>query len=158
MNSNDPNHAPLRDVAKSPEATARYLADVQRVLLDIGRNLEALALETRVHCRDTHVSGDRWFDAWLRAQPVERALKDVLKHVEGVTKGLEKSAFKRRAHDEAVSNTAKKRKEKELEKQRKNAPPLQAAPQYPSQQGAPIRNSGYGGPTSIYDMGNRESA
>ncbi|MFD3680599.1 hypothetical protein [Streptomyces sp. NPDC058613] len=158
MNSNDPNHAPLRDVAKNPEATARYLADVQRVLLDIGRNLEALALETRVHCRDTHVEGDRWFDAWMRAQPVERALKDVLKHVEGVTKGLEKSAFKRRAHDEAVSNTAKKRKEKELEKQRKNAPPLQAAPQSPPQQGAPSRNSGYGGPTSIYDMGNRESA
>ncbi|MEU4729633.1 hypothetical protein [Streptomyces sp. NPDC023588] len=158
MNSNDPNHAPLRDVAQSPEATARYLADVQRVLLDIGRNLEALAMETRVHCRDTHVEGDRWFDAWMRAQPVERALKDVLKHVEGVTKGLEKSAFKRRAHDEAVANTAKKRKEKELEKKRKNAPPLQAAPPSPPQQGAPSRNSGYGGPTSIYDMGNRESA
>lgn len=145
-------------MAQSPEATARYLADVQRVLLDIGRNLEALALETRVHCRDTHVEGDRWFDAWMRAQPVERALKDVLKHVEGVTKGLEKSAFKRRAHDEAVANTAKKRKEKELEKKRKNAPSLQAAPQSPPQQGAPSRNSGYGGPTSIYDMGNRESA
>lgn len=158
MNSNDPHHAPLRDVARSPEATARYLADVQRVLLDIGRNLETLALETRVHCRDTHVAGDRWYDAWLRAQPVERALKDVLKHVEGVTKGLEKSTFKRRAHDEAVSNTAKKRKEKELEKQRKNAPPLQAAPPSPPQQAAPSQNYGYGGPTSIYDMGNRESA
>ncbi|MEU2762971.1 hypothetical protein [Streptomyces sp. NPDC007094] len=158
MNSNDPNHAPLRDVAQSPEATARYLADVQRVLLDIGRNLEALALETRVHCRDIHVEGDRWFDAWMRAQPVERALKDVLKHVEGVTKGLEKSAFKRRAHDEAVANTVKKRKEKELEKKRKNAPPLQAAPQNPPQQGGQDHNSGYGGPTSIYDLGNRESA
>ncbi|MGC5041085.1 hypothetical protein ACLQ2C_36720 [Streptomyces sp. DT73] len=158
MTSNDPNHAPLRDVAQNPEATARYLADVQRVLLDIGRNLEALALETRVHCRDTHVEGDRFYDAWLRAQPVERALKDVLKHVEGVTKGLEKSAFKRRAHDETVSNTAKKRKEKELEKKRKNAPPLQAAPQNPPQQGGRGRNSGYGGPTSIYDLGNRESA
>lgn len=159
MNSrNDPNHAPLRDVAQNPEATARYLADVQRVLLDIGRNLEVLALEIRVHCRDTHVEGDRWFDAWLRAQPVERALKDVLKHVEGVTKGLEKSAFKRRAHDEAVSNTAQKRKEKELEKKRKNAPPLQAAPQNPPQQGGQDQNSRYGVPTSIYDLGNRESA
>ncbi|MCT9094209.1 hypothetical protein N4G70_36020 [Streptomyces sp. ASQP_92] len=159
MNSNDdPSYSPLRDVAQSPEATARYLADVQRVLLDIGRNLEALALETRVHCRDTHVEGDRWFDAWMRAQPVERALKDVLKHVEGVTKGLEKSAFKRRAHDEAVANTAKKRKEKELEKRRKNAPPLRAAQQSPPQQGREGHNSGYGGPTSIYDLGNRESA
>lgn len=158
MTSNDPNHAPLRDVAQNPEATARYLADVQRVLLDIGRNLETLALETRVHCRDTHVDGDRWFDAWMRAQPVERALKNVLKHVEDVTKGLEKSTYKRRAHDEAVANTAKKRKEKELEKKRKNAPPLQAAPQNPPQQGGQGQNSGYGVPTSIYDLGNRESA
>ncbi|MGW3638597.1 hypothetical protein [Streptomyces sp. NPDC005143] len=158
MNSNDSNHVPLRDVAQNPEATARYLADVQRVLLDIGRNLEALALETRVHCRDTHVEGDRFYDAWMRAQPVERALKGVLKHVEGVTKGLEKSAFKRRTHDEAVANTAKKRKEKELEKKRKSTPPLQAAPQNPPQQGGQSQNSSYGGPTSIYDLGNRESA
>lgn len=158
MNSNDPNHAPLRDVAQSPEATARYLADVQRVLLAIGKNLETLAVETRVHCRDTHVEGDRFYDAWLRAQPVERALKDVLKNVQAVTKGLEKSAYKRRAHDEAVANTGQKRKEKELEKKRKNAPPIQAAPQNPPQQGGQSQEFGYGGPTSIYDLGNRESA
>lgn len=157
MNS-DPDHAPLRDVARNPEATARYLADVQRVLLDIGRSLEDLALETRVHCRDTHVEGDRWYDAWMRAQPVERALKDVLKHVEGVTKGLEKSAFKRRAHDEAVANTARRRKEKELERKQKSAPLLQAAPSSPPQQAAPGQNSGYSAPASIYDLGDRESA
>ncbi|MDX3403395.1 hypothetical protein [Streptomyces sp. ME01-18h] len=158
MNSNDPNYSPLRDVAQNPEATARYLADVQRVLLDIGKNLETLAQEVRVHCRDTHVEGDRFYDAWLRAQPVERAFKDVLKNVEAVTKGLEKGAYKRRAHDETVANTARKRKEKELERQRKKNPqPLQAAPN-PPQQGAQSQNPGYGGPTSIYDMGNRESA
>ncbi|WP_031045558.1 hypothetical protein [Streptomyces sp. NRRL F-5650] len=157
MNSNDPNHSPLRDVAQNPEATARYLADVQRVLLDIGKNLETLAREIRVHCRDTHVEGDRFYDAWLRAQPVERAFKDVLKNVEAVTKGLEKGAYKRRAHDEAVANTARKRKEKALERERKKNPPtLQAAPN-PPQQGAQSQNLGYGGPTSIYDMG-RESA
>ncbi|WUW26987.1 hypothetical protein OG521_39750 (plasmid) [Streptomyces sp. NBC_01463] len=158
MNSHDPNHAPLRDVAQSPEATARYLADVQRVLLDIGRNLETLALETRIHCRNTSVDGDRFYHARLRALPVERALQGVLKSVEDVTKGLEKSAFKRRAHDETVSNTADKRKEKELEKKRKKALPLQAAPQNPLQQGGQGQNSGYGGPTSLYDLGNRESA
>ncbi|MEU8550525.1 hypothetical protein AB0C81_26690 [Streptomyces roseoverticillatus] len=158
MNSNDPNHSPLRDVAQNPEATARYLADVQRVLLDIGKNLETLALEIRVHCRDTHVEGDRFYDAWLRAQPVERAFKDVLKNVQAITKGLEKSAFKRRAHDEAVANTARKRKEKELEKQRKNTPPLQAAPHNPPHHGAQGHNHGYAGPASIYDLGNRESA
>ena len=159
MNSNnDPNHAPLRDVAQNPEATARYLAEVQRVLLDIGKNLETLAIEIRIHCRDTHVEGDRFYDAWLRAKPVEKALKDVLNNVEAVTKGLEKSAYKRRAHDEAVANTVKKRKEKALEKSRKNAPPIQAAPQNSPQQGAQSPNMGYSAPTSIYDLGNRESA
>ncbi|GGQ47813.1 hypothetical protein ACFFKE_08430 [Streptomyces mutabilis] len=157
MNSNDPNHSPLRDVAQNPEATARYLADVQRVLLDIGKNLETLAHETRVHLRDTHVEGDRWYHARLRAMPVEKALGNVLKNLNNLTEGLEKSAYKRRAHDEAVVNTAKGRKEKALERERKKNPPtLQAAPN-PPQQGAQGQNLGYGGPTSIYDMG-RESA
>ncbi|GAA2767546.1 hypothetical protein GCM10010103_65880 [Streptomyces paradoxus] len=156
MNSNnDPNYAPLRDIAQSPEATARYLADVQRVLLDIGKNLEILAIETRVHLRKTHVEGDRWYHARLRAMPVEKALGNVLKNLNNLTEGLEKSAYKRRTHDEAVVNTARGRKEKELEKQRKKNPPtLQTAP---SQQGTQIQNSGYSGPTSIYDLG-RESA
>ncbi|WP_410540534.1 hypothetical protein [Streptomyces sp. KL2] len=158
MNSNDPTPAPLRDVAQSPEATARYLADIQRVLLDIGKNLETLALETRVHLRETHVEGDRWYHARLRAMPVEKALKDVLKNLNSLTEGLEKSAYKRRAHDEAVVNTARTRKEKELERQRrKNPQPLQAAPE----NGERVHtdpNSGYSGPTSLYDLGNRESA
>lgn len=159
MNSeNDPNYAPLRDVAQSPEATARYLADVRRVLLDIGKNLETLAIETRVHLRDTHVEGDRWYHARLRAMPVEKALGSVLKDLNDLTAGLEKSAYKRRAHDEVVVNTAKERKEKELEKQRKKNPQqLQAAPNS-TQQGAQSQSSGYSVPTSIYDLGNRESA
>lgn len=159
MNSNnDPNHSPLRDVAQNPEATARYLADVQRVLLNISKNLETLTHETRVHLRDTHVQGDRWYHAKLRAMPVEKALGQVLKNLKELTDGLEKSAYKRRAHDEAVVNTAKERQEKELEKWRKKNPqPLQAAPN-PPQQGAQGQNSGYGGPTSIYDLGKRESA
>jgi hypothetical protein len=157
VNSNDPNHSPLRDVAQNPEATARYLADVQRVLLDIGKNLETLATETRLHLRKTHVEGDRWYHARLRAMPVEKALGNVLKNLNDLTKGLEKSAYKRRAHDEAVVNTARERKEKELERQRKKNPQqLQAAPN-PPQQGAPGHNSGYSAPTSIFDLG-RESA
>jgi hypothetical protein len=158
VTSNDPNHSPLRDVAQNPEATARYLADVQRWLLDVGKNLETLAKEIRVHCRDTHVEGDRFYDAWLRAQPVEREFKNVLRNVEAVIKGLEKGAYKRRAHDEAVVNAARKRKEKELERQRrKNPQPLQAAPN-PSQQGAQGQDFGYGGPASIYDLGKERSA
>ncbi|RCH65487.1 hypothetical protein DT019_27215 [Streptomyces sp. SDr-06] len=158
MNTEAPEPGPLRDVAQNPEATARYLADVQRVLLDIGQNLETLARETRVHLRTTHVEGDRFYHARLRALPVERALKDVLGSLNSLTAGLEKSAYKRHAHDEVVVNTARDRKEKELEKQRKKNPqPLQAAPN-PPQGGAQSQNYGYGAPASIYDLGNRESA
>jgi hypothetical protein len=159
--NNDPNHAPLRDVAQNPEATARYLADVQRVLLDIGSNLETLANETRIHLRDTHVEGDRFYHARLRARPVEKALGEVLKHLKSLTEGLESSAYKRRAHDENVANTARERKEKALEKARKNAPPIPAAPPNPPnppQDGARGQNARYSVPTSIYDLGNRESA
>jgi hypothetical protein len=159
--TNDPNHAPLRDVAQNPEATARYLADVQRVLLDIGNHLETLANETRIHLRDTHVEGDRFYHARLRARPVEKALGDVLKSLKNLTEGLETSAYKRRAHDENVANTARERKEKALEKQRKNAPQIPPVPQNPphqSGQGAQGPGTGYSVPTSIYDLGNRESA
>ncbi|MGK5497301.1 hypothetical protein [Streptomyces sp. URMC 125] len=149
---------PLRDVAQSPEATARYLSDIQRVLLDIGKNLETLAIETRVHLRETHVEGDRWYHARLRALPVEKELKNVLKSLNSLTEGLEKSAYKRRAHDETVANTARTRKEKELEKQRKKNPQqLQAAPN-PAQGVHAGSGSGYGGPRSVYDLGSRESA
>ncbi|MFJ5680268.1 hypothetical protein [Streptomyces sp. NPDC093097] len=152
-----PDNHPLRDVAQSPEATARYLADVQRVLLDIGKNLETLAHETRVHLRDTHVEGDRWYHARLRAMPVEKALGNVLKNLHNLTAGLEKSAYKRRAHDEVVVNTAKDRKEKEREKQqKKNSPMIQSVPNSP-QMDAQSPKTGYSGPTSIYTI-DRESA
>jgi hypothetical protein len=155
---NGPNHAPLRDVAQNPEATARYLADVQRVLLDIGANLETLANETRIHLRDTHVEGDRWYHARLRAKPVEKALGSVLKNLNDLTQGLESSAYKRRAHDEIVANTARERKEKALEKGRKNAPPIPPRPQNPPEQSARDVNTDYSVPTSIYDLGDRRSA
>ncbi|MFG2352009.1 hypothetical protein [Streptomyces phaeochromogenes] len=161
MNSNDPTeHRPFSDVAQSPEATARYLADVQRVLLDIGKSLETLALETRVHCRGTQVEGDRWYHARLRARPVEKALGDVLKSLNHLTDGLEKTAYKRRAHDEGVVNTTRDRKVKALEKERKRHPQIPAAPNYPPQQGGQqAPGSAYSAPASIYDLGqHRESA
>ncbi|WP_031511050.1 hypothetical protein [Streptomyces megasporus] len=158
MNSTDPTHAPLRDVAQSPEATARYLADIQRVLLDIGKNLEILAMETRVHCRGTHVEGDRWYHARLRALPVERELKNVLKHLHGLTEGLEKSAYKRNVFADEVKALPGKRQEKALAKERKKNPqPLQAAPES-GERGHTDQNSGYGGPTSLYDLEEGKSA
>ncbi|MCF3132458.1 hypothetical protein [Streptomyces olivochromogenes] len=158
--SNDPNYSPLRDVAQSPEATARYLADIQRVLLDIGSNLEVLARETRVHLRETHVEGDRWYHARLRAQPVEKALKNVLRHLNGLTGGLEKAAYKRNIFTDEVKALPQKRKERELEKQRKKNPQLQAAQNSMQQQGEhQASNQGHTVPASIYDLGrNRESA
>lgn len=154
MNSNDPKQtpSPLSEIARNPDATARYLANVQRVLLDIGENLETLARETRLHLRGTHVEGDRRYHAALRARPVEKALRDVLADLNHLTAGLEKSAYKRRAHDEAVVNTARDRREKKLEKMRRKNPELQATPGTPSDQGERTRNVGYSNPASIYDL------
>lgn len=162
MNSNDPfeTHSPLRDVAANPEAMARYLADVQRVLLDIGRNLETLAMETRVHLRGTQVPGDRFYHARLRALPVERQLKAVLSHVNDLTDGLEKTAYKRKAFTDEVNKLPKLRKEKELAKARKKNPPLQPAQNPAGQQGVQqALGHDYSVPANIYDLGqNRESA
>ncbi|MFF4249459.1 hypothetical protein ACFYY2_34095 [Streptomyces sp. NPDC001822] len=156
MNGNDSTPAPLADVAQNAEAMARYLASMQRVLLDMGANLEILLREARIHCRNTSVEGDRWYHARMRAMPVEKALKDVLRNVNSLTAGLEKSAYKRRAHDEAVVNTGRTRKEKALEKAQKRQP-ITSAPNA-GQDGDTGGNADYGVPTSIYDLGKKRSA
>ncbi|WP_030990039.1 hypothetical protein [Streptomyces sp. NRRL WC-3744] len=153
----DPNAA-LREIAQNPAAYAHYLADFHRVVLDMAAKLEVLQRETRVHCRGTRVEGDKLGQAFLRSFPVEKSLNDVIKHLKGVTSGLEKSAHRRHAHDEKVREVKKQRKEKALLKERKNNPPLQAAPDNSGQQGAQSPNMGYGGPTSIYNLDRRESA
>ncbi|MBY8889101.1 hypothetical protein K7472_30280 [Streptomyces sp. PTM05] len=159
MNTNDPNGAaPLRDVAQNPDAYARYLADIQRVLLDVRGHLETLRDETRVHCRGVHVDGDRWYHARMRALPVEKSLNAVLRDLNSLTEGLEKSAYKRRAHDETVVNTGKARKEKRLENQRKKALKAGGAPHSVPQQGSVGQKSGYGGPRSIYDLEDRRES
>jgi hypothetical protein len=159
VNSNDPTHAPLRDVARNPEAYARYLTEVQRTLAHIAKNLETLEAETSLHLRQTHVEGDRWYHAKLRSKPVENALKAALKHLNSLTADLEKLSYRRRAHEDVVANTARCRKEKALERQRKSNPPLPQAPApAPQQQRAQNQNSGYGAPTSIYDLRGKESA
>jgi hypothetical protein len=153
----DPDAA-LREIAQNPAAYAHYLADFHRVVLDMQAKLEILQRETRVHCRKTHVEGDKWGQARLRSFPVEKSLNDVLKNLKCVTAGLEKSAHKRHAHDEKVKEVKKQRKEKAQLKERKNNPPLQVAQETPGQQGAQSPNMGYGGPTSIYNLDRRESA
>ncbi|MET9402115.1 hypothetical protein [Kitasatospora sp. NPDC002965] len=150
--------APLRGIAQSPEAFAAYLASIQLVLLGIATNLETLRDETRVHLRATHVEGDRFYHARLRALPVERALKDVLSHVQALTQGLEKTTFKRRAHADDVNSLPGKRKEKAQAKaQKKNRPTAAPAPEIgKGVPGGP--DSGYAAPASIYDLGDRRSA
>lgn len=157
MNSNDPAYAPLRDVTRNPEAFAQYLDEIERVVLDIGKNLETLQHETRVYCRNTHVEGDRWYHARMRARPLEKALKDVLKHVGALADGLEKSTYKRRAHDDEVKALPRKRKDKALAKQRKRNSALRPAPENPGT-GNTEQNQGYSGPASIYDLGKERSA
>ncbi|MGW2464471.1 hypothetical protein ACWC2M_36650 [Streptomyces sp. NPDC001761] len=153
----DPDEA-LREIAKNPAAYAHYLADFHRVVLDMAAKLDVLQRETRVHCRKTRVEGDKWGQARLRSFPVEKSLNDVIKHLKGVTSGLEKSAHKRHAHDEKIEEIKKQRKEKAQLKERKNNPQIQAAPENTGQQGAQAPDMGYGGPASIYDLRGRESA
>lgn len=141
----------LRGVAQNPEAFAAYLADTQRVLLEIGANLEVLRRETRVHCRGTHVEGDRWYHARMRALPVEKALRDALRHVKALTEGLERSTHKRRAHEEQVRALPVQRQEKALAKARKKNPPLQLRT-------TPQAEPNQTGPTSIYDLRRERSA
>ncbi|CAM5674829.1 hypothetical protein SGRIM128S_07571 [Streptomyces griseomycini] len=73
MNSNDPNYSPLRDVAQNPEATARYLADVQRVLLDIGRTTlgETMTEEARVAGDKRHPDTKDGEDGTEKVQPAQ---------------------------------------------------------------------------------------
>ncbi|MFD8023504.1 hypothetical protein ACFV6G_24150 [Streptomyces lavendulae] len=153
----DPNEA-LRKIAQNPAAYAHYLADFHRVVLDMQAKLEILQRETRVHCRGTRVEGDKRGQAFLRSFPVEKSLNDVLRNLKSATAGLEKSAHKRHAHDEKVKEVKKQRMEKAQIKERKNNPLLQAAPESTWQQGVPSSSMGYGGPTSIYDLGRRDSA
>ncbi|WP_432091498.1 hypothetical protein [Streptomyces sp. NRRL F-5630] len=165
MTSNDPNQndaaAPLRDVAASPEATARYLAEIQRVLLSIGHNLDTLADETRVHLRRTRVEGDKFWHARKRAMPVERALKQVQASLNRLTGGLETAAHRRHAHDEQVAATAEKRAQDALKKAAKRQQ-IPARPAYAptnSQAGAGQNaENAYSDVTSIYDLGKRRSA
>ncbi|MFI1585595.1 hypothetical protein [Embleya sp. NPDC020630] len=146
--------AMLRRVAQDPEAFARYMADVQRTLLGIGASLERLQRETRVHCRGAHVEGDRWYQARLRARPVESALREVLKHVHGLTDGLEKSVHKRRAHAEEMEALPRRRRERELARERKRNPALRSAPRVEEngEDDIPGGRPGYGVPTSVYDL------
>ncbi|MFF9497235.1 hypothetical protein [Streptomyces flaveolus] len=153
----DPNAA-LREIAQNPAAYAHYLADFNRVVLDMAAKLEILQRETRLHCRKTRVEGDKWGQAFLRSFPVEKSLHGVLSDLKSISSGLEKSAHRRHAHDEKVKSVRESRKERAQLKARKNNPPLQAAPESSGQQGAQSPNPGYDGPTSIYNLDDRESA
>ncbi|MFF5393263.1 hypothetical protein ACFY5H_33975 [Streptomyces sp. NPDC013012] len=150
---------PLQDVAANAAATARYLADIQRVVRDTERHLAMLTDETSVHLRGTHLEGDRFWHAKGRARPVEKALRKVLKDAKNLAADLESAAYSRRAFDENCANTVKDRKEKELEKQRKKnpqqIPPVPATP--PGLHTG--TESGYAAPVSnIHDLRGRESA
>ncbi|MFE5199914.1 hypothetical protein ACFQ93_40485 [Streptomyces sp. NPDC056601] len=151
---------PLADIARNPDAYARYLADLQRVLLEMKRNVETLQTHVRVHCRGQRVEGDKWGQAWLRAFPVEQSVRSVISDLESLAKGLEKSAHKHHAHAEGIRNVAKERKEKALEKSRKKNPLPQAVPVQPAQppQAGQTPNMGYSGPTSLWGLSDRDSA
>lgn len=155
MNRELTDEEKLRALAQNPVAFATYLGDIQSVLLNIEHNLAILARQTRVHCRSTHVEGDKWYHARLRARPVEKTLNQVLKHVSGLTEGLEKASHERHAHEDRVKALPGERRQKQLAKAQKKAPALQAVPsqaqagvdQPASQASAPA-----GDPASVFDL------
>jgi hypothetical protein len=158
------SESPLRRIAQDPEAFAKYLADTQRLLLSVGANLQQLQRETRVHCRGQHVEGDRWYHARMRAYPVEKALKEALRHVNALTDGLEKTTHKRRAHAEEMKSLPERRREKELARKRKRNARRPAVLEsgrrnYETerQNGTSGRDIRYSEPASLYDL-RRESA
>ncbi|MER8233189.1 hypothetical protein [Streptomyces sp. NPDC094049] len=158
-----PGQNPLQDVAANAAATARYLADIQRVIRETERHLVTLADETSVHLRGTHLEGDRFWHAKKRARPVEKALRKVLNDARNLAADLESAAYSRRAFDENCANTLKGRKELEIEKQRKKNPqqiPQQIPPMPESTPGLHNQSENrYASPVSnIHDLRGRESA
>lgn len=152
MNRELTDEEKLRALAQNPVAFAAYLGDILSVLLNIEHNLAILARQTRIHCRSTHVEGDKWYHARLRARPVEKTLNQVLKHVSGLTEGLEKASHERHAHEDRVKALPGERRQKQLAKaQKKAAPALQAVPgQAEPDQAAPQAPAS--GPASVFDL------
>ncbi|PRH79665.1 hypothetical protein C6N75_08480 [Streptomyces solincola] len=149
----------MADIAASAAATARYLADLQLTVRDMERHLAVLTDQTTVHVRGTHLQGDRFYHARLRARPVEKALEKALRDARSLIADLERAAYQRRDFDTGCDTTVKDRKQKELEKTRKKSPHAipprpNIPPQVPQQP-----NTGYAAPVAgIHDLRGRESA
>lgn len=156
----DPHTAALRRTAKDPDQYAQHLANIARVLLDINRDLETLQSETRVHCRGAHVEGDLWYQARWRARPTEKTLRKVLKHLRNLVEGLEKSVRKRHEYENEMKVLPRRRRERELARQRKRNPGLRAAPTRPTLENPANKeqNPRYSGPTDIYSLPKRDTA
>lgn len=152
MTDQTSNDSPLRDVAQSPEAYAAYLKDLQLVGLDIAKHLETLQHEIRVHCRGTHVEGDRWYHPRLRSRPVEKSLASTVKNLQAATDGLEKALFNRRAHDDQVKALPQARRDKAIAKAQKKNPAAINSTTENVRHDAQTENSGYSIPTSIRDL------
>ncbi|MFF7250020.1 hypothetical protein ACFZBU_39730 [Embleya sp. NPDC008237] len=153
----DQHTAALRRTAQDPDRYAQYLADVARMLLGISRDLETLQGETRVHCRSAHVNGDRWYHARRRARPTEKTLKRVLKHLQNLVAELEKSVRKRHEFEHEMKALPRRRRERELARERKRNPGLRAAPARAALENPANKeqNPRYSGPTDIYSLPKR---
>ncbi|MFG2844202.1 hypothetical protein ACGF12_13670 [Kitasatospora sp. NPDC048296] len=150
MTTNESREA-MRAAARSPEAFAGYVADIQSRLLGIASTLSLLAQETQVELRGTHVEGDRPWDARVRAWRVERPLRELITSIENAVTAAEKVNFRRRKHDEKVAALPAQRAAKALEKANKRTPKTlpvnKSAEQVP-----PPTKTGYAEPQSIFDL------
>ncbi|WP_331731472.1 hypothetical protein [Kitasatospora sp. NBC_01300] len=147
----------LKFVAADPVAFDSYLGDVYGTLVTLRKAIGQLAQEVQVELRGTEVPGDRFYDAWVRARPVEGELKSLIKNLEKTAKSLEKATLERRSYDEKVAALPVKRSAKALKKanksRSKSLPVNKSAGQVPLPQ-----KSSYSEPRTMFDLNDRRSA
>ncbi|MFD5610600.1 hypothetical protein [Kitasatospora sp. NPDC127060] len=141
----------MRAVARSPEAFAGYVGDIQSRLLGLVSTLSLLAQETQIELRGTHVEGDRPWDARARAWPTERQLRNLIRSIESAVAAAEKVNFRRRNHDEKVAALPAQRAAKALEKASKRTPKTLPVNKTAEQVPPPMK-TGYADPRSIHDL------
>ncbi|MFE0457770.1 hypothetical protein ACFW1A_00735 [Kitasatospora sp. NPDC058965] len=152
----------MRAVARSPEAFAGYLANIQAHLVGLRSTLVLLAHETQTELRATEVGGDWFFHPWLRARPVEKQLNAIVSALEAAVAATEKAAIRRVTHDQKVAALPGQRAAKALEKANRRIPKSAPVNNSPQQVPPPAKTS-YAEPRSIHDLselrnGGRRSA
>ncbi|MFJ1757308.1 hypothetical protein [Kitasatospora sp. NPDC088134] len=147
----------LRRVAQSPQAFAGYLANIQSTLLELGNTIEVLAQEQQIVLRGTHVKGDRFYDARLRARATERQIHQLLVALRSAGRAAEVSAYRRQAFEDKVAALPGIREQKALGKANKRNRKQIPVNQMPGQ-ASTSEEKRYDEPASLFDLRDRRAS